>query len=286
MDTLQRTDPDVWQAIQAEREPAAAGPGDDRVRELHQPAVMAAQGSVLTNKYAEGLSRPAVLRRAASTSIPSSGWPSSALLKLFGAEQANVQPHSGAQANTAVFFAALQPGDTFLAMDLAHGGHLTHGMKTQHLGQVFQADRLRRHAGHAPDRLRRRRPAGPRAQAEADPRRGQRLSARDRLREVRRDRQGSRGAVHGGHGPHRRAGRGEAARRPGAARGLRHHDHAQDPSRPARRGDPVQGGLGPEDQLGGLPRHPGRAAHARHRGQGGRRSTKRCSRPTATTSTR
>src|SRR3954463_11892299 len=123
MDVLQRTDPDVWQAIQAERDRQQQGLGMIASGNYTRPAVMAAQGSVLTNKYAEGypgrryyggcehvdtVERLAIDR----------------LLKLFGAERANVQPHSGAQANTAVFFAALQPGDTFLAMDLAHGGHL------------------------------------------------------------------------------------------------------------------------------------------------------------------
>ena len=61
------------------------------------------------------------------------------LLKLFGADHANVQPHSGAQANMAVFLAALQPGDTILAMDLAHGGHLTHGMQLNFSGKYFKA---------------------------------------------------------------------------------------------------------------------------------------------------
>jgi glycine hydroxymethyltransferase len=100
-------------------------------------AVLEAQGSVLTNKYAEGypgrryyggceyvdqVERLAIERAR----------------QLFGADHANVQPHSGAQANMAVFFAALQPGDTILGLDLAHGGHLTHGMRLNFSGKYFQ----------------------------------------------------------------------------------------------------------------------------------------------------
>ena len=137
MDVLQRTDPEVWQAIQAERGRQQDGLEMIASENYTSPAVMAAQGSVLTNKYAEGypgrryyggcehvdtVERLAIDR----------------LLKLFGADRANVQPHSGAQANTAVFFAALQPGDTFLGLDLAHGGHLTHGMKISVSGKWFK----------------------------------------------------------------------------------------------------------------------------------------------------
>jgi glycine hydroxymethyltransferase len=100
------------------------------------PAIMAAQGSVLTNKYAEGLPGRRyyggceyvdVVERLAIERA----------LELFHAEGANVQAHSGAQANTAVYFAALNPGDTVLAMDLAHGGHLTHGMRLNFSGKYF-----------------------------------------------------------------------------------------------------------------------------------------------------
>ncbi|MBO0698808.1 MAG: serine hydroxymethyltransferase [Zavarzinella sp.] len=137
MDVVQQTDPDVWQAIQAERQRQQQGLEMIASENYASPAVMAAQGSVLTNKYAEGypgrryyggcehvdtVERLAIDR----------------LKKLFGAERANVQPHSGAQANTAVFFAALQPGDAFLGMDLAQGGHLTHGMKINISGKYFR----------------------------------------------------------------------------------------------------------------------------------------------------
>lgn len=100
------------------------------------PAVMAAQGSVLTNKYAEGLPNKRYyggcefVDKAEELAIER-------IKKLFGAGYANVQPHSGAQANFAVFLALLSPGDTILGMDLSHGGHLTHGSPVNFSGKWF-----------------------------------------------------------------------------------------------------------------------------------------------------
>ena len=102
------------------------------------PQVMEAMGSVLTNKYAEGY--PAaryyggceVVDKVESLAIER-------LCKLYGAEYANVQPHSGAQANMAVFFAILKPGDTFLGLNLSHGGHLSHGSAVNMSGTYFNA---------------------------------------------------------------------------------------------------------------------------------------------------
>ncbi len=100
-------------------------------------AVMEAQGSVLTNKYAEGYpgrryyggcEHVDVIEQIAIDRVK----------ELFGAEYANVQPHSGASANQAALFALAQPGDTVLGLDLAHGGHLTHGMKINFSGRQFQ----------------------------------------------------------------------------------------------------------------------------------------------------
>ncbi len=101
-------------------------------------SVMEAMGSVLTNKYAEGY--PAaryyggceVVDQVESLAIER-------LCKLYGAEYANVQPHSGAQANMAVFFAVLKPGDTFMGLDLSHGGHLSHGSPVNMSGMYFNA---------------------------------------------------------------------------------------------------------------------------------------------------
>jgi glycine hydroxymethyltransferase len=137
MDFLQRTDPEVWQAIQAERNRQQVGLEMIASENYTSPAVMAAQGSVLTNKYAEGY--PGRRYYGGCEHVDTvEKLAIDRLLKLFGADRANVQSHSGAQANTAVFFAALQPGDTFLAMDLAHGGHLTHGMKISISGKYFK----------------------------------------------------------------------------------------------------------------------------------------------------
>ena len=93
---------------------------------LVSPAVMAAMGSVLTNKYAEGYPGKRYYGGCECVDIVENIAIERAK-KLFGAGFANVQAHSGAQANTAVYFALLEPGDTVLGMSLAHGGHLTHG---------------------------------------------------------------------------------------------------------------------------------------------------------------
>ena len=101
------------------------------------PAVMAAQGSVLTNKYAEGYPRKRWyggcewVDQVEQLAIDRAK-------KLFGAEHANVQPHAGSQANMAVYFAALQPGDKILTMNLAHGGHLTHGAPVNFSGKLYE----------------------------------------------------------------------------------------------------------------------------------------------------
>ena len=92
------------------------------------PAVMQAAGSVLTNKYAEGYPGKRYYGGCEFVDVVEQLAIDRAK-QLFGAEFANVQPHSGSQANTAIYLTALEPGDTVLGLDLAHGGHLTHGMK-------------------------------------------------------------------------------------------------------------------------------------------------------------
>ncbi len=101
------------------------------------PAVMAAQGSVMTNKYAEGYPGKRYYGGCEYVDIPENLARERAK-KLFGAEHANVQPHCGANANMAVYFAMLQPGDTVLGMDLSHGGHLTHGSPVNISGTYFK----------------------------------------------------------------------------------------------------------------------------------------------------
>ena len=102
------------------------------------PAVMEAMGSHLTNKYAEGY--PGARYYGGCQYVDEiENLAIERAIKLFGAEHANVQPHSGSQANVAVYLALLQPGDTILGMDLSHGGHLTHGSKASISGQYFNA---------------------------------------------------------------------------------------------------------------------------------------------------
>lgn len=99
-------------------------------------AVMAAQGSVMTNKYAEGYPGKRYYGGCEFVDVAESLARERAK-KLFGAEHANVQPHSGAQANSAVYYAAVEPGDTVLGMNLSHGGHLTHGSKVNFSGRYY-----------------------------------------------------------------------------------------------------------------------------------------------------
>ena len=134
---LQSVDPEVANAIFLERQRQQENIELIASENFVSPAVMEAQGSVLTNKYAEGypgkrwyggcenvdtVERLAIERAK----------------RLFGAEHANVQPHSGSQANMAVYFSVLKPGDKMLTMDLSHGGHLTHGNKANFSGRFFE----------------------------------------------------------------------------------------------------------------------------------------------------
>src|SRR6266508_3607764 len=123
MDVLKTADPDIWQAIQDERRRQQHGLEMIASENYASAAVMAAQGSVLTNKYAEGYPGRRYYGGCEFVDVAEQ-LAIERLLKLFGAQRANVQPHSGAQANMAVYFACMQPGDTLLAMDLAHGSHL------------------------------------------------------------------------------------------------------------------------------------------------------------------
>jgi glycine hydroxymethyltransferase len=134
--TLAQTDPELWQAIGAE----------NRRQEEHieliasenyaSPAVMAAQGTQLTNKYAEGYPGKRYYGGCEHVDVVEQ-LAIDRVTKLFHADAANVQPHSGAQANQAVFMAALTPGDTILGMSLPHGGHLTHGSPVNMSGKWF-----------------------------------------------------------------------------------------------------------------------------------------------------
>jgi glycine hydroxymethyltransferase len=136
MDHLEHSDPDVYRAIVAEEERQRDELELIASENYTSRAVMEAVGSVLTNKYAEGL--PGRRYYGGCEHIDTSERLAIDRVKrLFGAEHANVQPHSGATANQAVYYAALEIGDTVLAMDLAQGGHLTHGMKLNFSGRWY-----------------------------------------------------------------------------------------------------------------------------------------------------
>src|SRR5271167_464039 len=137
MHILKQTDPEIWQAIQGERQRQQHGLEMIASENYASAAVMAAQGSVLTNKYAEGYPGRRYYGGCEFVDV-AERLAIERLLKIFQAEKANVQPHSGAQANMAVYFACLEPGDTILAMNLAHGGHLTHGMHLNFSGKLYK----------------------------------------------------------------------------------------------------------------------------------------------------
>jgi glycine hydroxymethyltransferase len=137
MNPIERSDPDIWQAISAERRRQQDGLEMIASENYTSPAVLAAQGCVLTNKYAEGYPGKRYYGGCEFVDVAEK-LAIDRVLQLFGAEHANVQPHSGATANMAVYFAALNPGDTILAMNLAHGGHLTHGMHLNFSGKLYK----------------------------------------------------------------------------------------------------------------------------------------------------
>ncbi len=137
MSELERADPEIWRAIKREMDRQKSGLELIASENYTSAAVLEAAGTILTNKYAEGypgrryyggcefIDEVEELARQRARS-------------LFGCEHVNVQPHSGSQANMAVYLAVLKPGDTFLAMNLAHGGHLTHGSPVNFSGQLYR----------------------------------------------------------------------------------------------------------------------------------------------------
>lgn len=133
---LAQVDPEVAAALDAELRRQEATLEMIASENFAPVAVMQAQGSVATNKYAEGYPGRRYYGGCENVDIVEQ-LAIDRVKALFGAEYANVQPHSGAQANTAVFFALLQHGDTILGLDLAHGGHLTHGMRLNYSGKTF-----------------------------------------------------------------------------------------------------------------------------------------------------
>ena len=131
-------DPELWAAMEHERQRQ-----EDHIELIASenyasPRVLEAQGSILTNKYAEGYPGKRYYGGCEYVDIAEQ-LAIDRLKELFGADYANVQPHSGSQANAAVYMGLLEPGDTILGMSLAHGGHLTHGSKVNFSGKIYNA---------------------------------------------------------------------------------------------------------------------------------------------------
>ncbi len=133
---VRRSDPAVADALEKERKRQQEGLELIASENFVTPAVMAAMGSVMTNKYAEGYPAKRYYGGCRFVDI-AEDLARERAKEIFGAEHANVQPHSGAQANMAVYLAVLKPGDTMMGMDLNHGGHLTHGHPLNFSGKEF-----------------------------------------------------------------------------------------------------------------------------------------------------
>ena len=268
MKHLRITDPEIARAILLETRRQGEKLELIASENFASEAVFEAQNSVLMNKYAEGYPGRRYYGGCEHVDIAERLAIERAKL-LFDADHANVQPHSGTQANMQAYFSLLEPGDTILGLNLAHGGHLSHGHPVNFSGRYFKTafygveretgtidyDQLRAAALAA-------RPKLIVAGASAYPRILDFARFAAVAEEV--------GALlHGRHRPHRRArGRGPAPL-PGPARGGRDQHHAQDPARAARRAHPLPRGLRQGDRQERLPGLPGRPADARHRRQGG-----------------
>ena len=137
MSTIKKADEEVYEAMNLELSRQRGNIELIASENFVSPAVMAAVGSHLTNKYAEGLPGKRYYGGCQYVDIVEN-LAIERCKKLFGCDHANVQPHSGAQANTAVYFALLNPGDTILGMNLSHGGHLTHGSPVNISGKYFK----------------------------------------------------------------------------------------------------------------------------------------------------
>ncbi|MBF0566847.1 MAG: serine hydroxymethyltransferase [Nitrospirae bacterium] len=136
-DSLKSADPDIYDAIQGEREREQNKIVLIASENYVSRAVLEAQGSILTNKYAEGYPGKRYYGGCEYADVVESKAIERAQ-KLFGADHVNVQPHSGSQANMAAYMSVLKPGDTILGMDLKHGGHLSHGAKVNFSGMIYR----------------------------------------------------------------------------------------------------------------------------------------------------
>ena len=266
--TLAQSDPEIAAAIANETTRQAHGLELIASENFVSSAVLEAAGSVMTNKYAEGYPGKRYYGGCEFVDVAESLAIARAKA-LFGADHVNVQPHSGAQANMSVYLTLLKPGDTVLGMNLAHGGHLTHGHPLNFSGKLYTIvpygvrkdderidyDEFEKLADqHKPKMIIVGASAYPRVIDFA--RMGAVAQARRR-------------AADGRHGAHRRPRRRRRAPEPGAARRVRHHDDAQDAARPARRHGALPRELREGPRSHGVPRRAGRTVDAHHRGQGG-----------------
>lgn len=137
MSALQKSDPEIWAAIQHEQQRQKDGLELIASENYTSAAVLEAAGTVLTNKYAEGYPERRYYGGCENVDVIEATARDRAC-ELFGAEHANVQPHAGSQANMSVYLTVLQPGDTYLAMNLAMGGHLTHGSAVNFSGKLYK----------------------------------------------------------------------------------------------------------------------------------------------------
>ena len=234
--SLADADPEIADAIRNEARRQADGLELIASENFVSASILEAAGSVMTNKYAEGYPGKRYYGGCEFVDVAESLAISRAK-KLFGADHANVQPHSGAQANMTVYLTLLSPGDTVLGMNLAHGGHLTHGHPLNFSGKLYTIVPYGVRKDRRADRLRGARAAGASTQAQADHRGRQRVSADHRLRAHRKGRNRHRNPDDGGHGAHRGSGGRRRPSQPRPARRFRHLHDAQDAPRTPRRSD-------------------------------------------------
>ena len=244
MENLARTDPEVAEAIREETRRQGAQLELIASENFVSEAVLEALGTVLTNKYAEGYPGKRYYGGCEFVDV-AERLAIERAKRLFGADHANVQPHSGAQANMAVYLAVCKPGDTMVGMNLSHGGHLTHGHPLNFSGRFFnivaygvRKEDERIDYDEMAALVREHRPKMLVVGASAYPR------IIDSQGQEGRRRGGVRG--HGGHGAHRRAGGGRAAPEPRAPRRVRDHHHPQDPAGAPRRHGPLPGEVAKE----------------------------------------
>ncbi|MDX9817162.1 MAG: serine hydroxymethyltransferase, partial [Smithellaceae bacterium] len=137
MSFLEKIDPELHQAIKAETRRQAQNIELIASENFVSEAVLEAQGCIMTNKYAEGYPGNRYYGGCEFVDV-AENLAIERCKKLFGADHVNVQPHSGTQANMAVYFATVQPGDTVLGMNLSHGGHLSHGSPANFSGKFYK----------------------------------------------------------------------------------------------------------------------------------------------------